>query len=60
MLFLGGFRNRGKFLLQESWNRGGIPHNLQDYKLIEHAKCLRRYATYFTNDFENFITTGIL
>ena len=60
MLFLGGFKNRGKFLLQESWNRGGIPHTLQDYKLIEHAKCLRRCAAYFTNDFENFITTGIL
>ena len=60
MLFLGGFKNRGKFLLQESWNRGGIPHTLQDYKLIEHAKCLKRYAAYFTNDFENFIITGIL
>lgn len=60
MLFLGGFKNRGKFLLQKSWNSGGIPHTLQDFKSIKHAECLKRYASYFTKDFENFIITGVL
>lgn len=60
MLFLGGFKERGKFLLKRCWKKNAFPHNWKNFITAEYAKSIEQYAEYFTDDFKKFIETGII
>lgn len=58
MLQIGGFRERGKFLLKMSYDKNHIPHNMSDFQKLEFANQLHRQGKYFYPNFENFIKNG--